>query len=669
MTSAKKYANVILPLKLRGLMTYSVPEEMEEVECGMWVEVILAGRHYYGVIMSLSDRAPNLDPAKVREISDIADLPPVPEPDLAFWDALAEYYMCSVGEILKAAYPQAVRNQADVKSRRKAAEPHPADYSLLPELSEAQKVAFDGIAAGLKRHRTVLLHGVTGSGKTEVYMHLAAPKLASGSNVLMLVPEIAMSRQLQERLGRVFGDSLIVFHSKLTAPQKKAALLKLSSGGSYMILGTRSAVFLPVGNVSLVIVDEEHDQSYKQEDPAPRYNGRDAAMLLASLRGADVLLGSATPSFEALYNVAAGKYIKVDLLEKYHGSLEPDIRIIDTGKARRFREMDGSFSRELVWEMEKTLKAGEQIMVFRSRRAYSTMVQCDACGDIPKCPHCNVSLTYHKFNNNLSCHYCGYSKPYETSCRACGTGTMSLRGSGTEKIEEEVQAIFPDAVVERFDAQTTESRTAEREMLSRFASGRTDILVGTQMITKGFDFEKLSLVVVINADSLFAVQDFRADERALQLLRQLRGRAGRREAPGRMFIQTDQPEHPVLKRLVGGVDDASAVSGSLAERRMFSYPPFVRLIVISVKDRSEGRLWHIGRDLEAAIRECGVKDFTGPVKPAVDKVGDELISQFWLKLPRNSSLAATKRMLYEKVCLLSLKYKSAPNIIIDVDPK
>ena len=669
MANAKIYANVILPLKLRGLMTYSVPDGMEGAECGVWVEVILAGRRYSGVIRSLSDKAPDLDPAKIRDIQALADLPRIPERDLDFWDALADYYMCSVGEVLKAAYPQAVRKQAEVRSRKRIPEPHPADFSLLPGLSKAQTAAFGQIDAGLRRHKTVLLHGVTGSGKTEIYMHLATPRLSSGSNVLMLVPEIAMSRQLQDRLECVFGDSLIVFHSKLTAPQKKAALLKLSSGGPHFILGTRSAVFLPVGDISLVIVDEEHDQSYKQEDPAPRYNGRDAALLLASMRGADVLLGSATPSFESIYNVSSGKYVEVDLLEKFHGSLEPEIRIIDTCKARRFKEMNGSFSRELIWEMEKTLGAGEQIMVFRSRRAYSTMVQCDACGDVPRCPHCNVSLSYHKYNNTLSCHYCGYSKPFEPACKACGKGSMALKGSGTEKIEEEVQALFPEAVVERFDAQTTENRAAERDMLSRFASGSTDILVGTQMITKGFDFEKLSLVVVISADSLFAVQDFRADERALQLLRQLRGRAGRRGTPGRMLIQTDQPDHPVLRRLAGGTDEASAVAGSLAERRMFSYPPFVRLVVISVKDRSEGRLWHICRDLETAIRECGIKDFTGPVKPSVDRIGDELISQFWLKIPRNRALAATKRMLYEKIGLISLKYRSAPDIVIDVDPK
>ena len=668
MTCANLYANVILPLKLQRLMTYSIPEGMEDVACGVWVEVKLAGRNYYGVVRSVTDVKPDIELSKIRSLESIPDLPRIAEGDLKFWETIADYYMCSVGEVFKAAYPQAVRKQAEVKSRRKAAAPQPADFALLPALSPAQKAACDGIEAAFAGRKAALLHGVTGSGKTEIYMTLAASRLQKGRSVLMMVPEIAMSRQLQDRLAKVFGDMLIVFHSKLTAPQKKAALQKLAAGGPHIILGTRSSIFLPLGNVSLVIVDEEHDSSYKQDDPSPRYNGRDAAILLASQRHADVLLGSATPSFEAMYNVASGKYVQVDLLEKYHHALEPRIKVIDTCKARRLKDMKGTLSRELIQEIRRTLAAGDQVMVFRSRRAYATMAQCDACGDVPKCPHCNVSLSYHKYNNTLNCHYCGYSRPFDSACKACGSGTLVLRGSGTEKVEEELQACFPDAVVERFDAQTTESRTAEREILERFASGKTDILVGTQMITKGFDFEKLSTVAVVNADSLFSVQDFRADERALQLLQQLRGRAGRRDKPGRMFIQTDQPDHPVVRRLLGQMDEAGASSGSLAERRTFNYPPFVRLIVITVKDRSEGRLWHLERDLGAILRECGIADFNGPVKPAVDRVGDELISQFWVKLPRNRSLASTKCLLYEKITLLSLKYKSAPNIIVDVDP-
>lgn len=669
MTTAKKYANVILPLKIKDRMTYRIPEEMPEVERGTWVEVILAGRHYFGVTAATTDKAPDIEPSKIRSLESLPDLPAISDGDLKYWKILADYYMCCEGEILKAAYPLAVRNQAEVKSRKCKAEPSPADFSLLPKLSSAQQTAFEAIRKALEAHKTALLYGVTGSGKTEIYMNLAAPQIEAGRNVLMLVPEIAMSRQLQERLAKVFGDNLLVFHSRLTAPQKKAALLKLASGKPLLVLGTRSAIFLPLERLGMVIVDEEHDSSYKQDDPAPRYNGRDAAILLAAQRKADIVLGSATPSFEAMYNVASGKYIQVELTEKYHKSVEPAIKLIDMRKARRLRDVKGSFSREVLNEIGKTLGRGEQVMVFRSRRAYAPMVQCPECGDIPKCPHCNVSLSYHKFNNTLECHYCGYRKPFSGVCGACGKGVPALKGSGTEKIEEELQQCFPETEVARFDAQTTESKAKEKRMLEDFAAGKTGILVGTQMITKGFDFDKLSLVVVVSADSLFALQDFRADERALQLLQQLRGRAGRREKPGRMLIQTDQPEHPVLQRLTGNSDEEAMRLGSLSERRMFGYPPYVRLIVITIKDRSEGRLWHLERDMQALLAECGVTGVMGPVKPAIDKVAGELISQFWLKLPRTGALASTKALLYEKIGLLCLKYKSAPNIVIDVDPQ
>lgn len=668
MANAEKYADVILPLKLRGGMTYRIPEVMGDLVRGEWVEVILAGRHYYGVVADVTSKAPDLDPSRIRPIENRPDLPAISEEDLKYWKALAGYYMCSMGEILKAAYPLAVRKQAEVRSRKSKSSPAPSDFSLLPELSPAQGRALTEIRDALNASKPALLNGVTGSGKTEIYIHLAAEKLQAGRNVLMLVPEIAMSRQLQDRLAKVFGSSLLVFHSKLTAPQKKAALLKLSSDSAYMVLGTRSAVFLPLARLGLVIVDEEHDSSYKQDDPAPRYNGRDAAILLAAQRKAAIVLGSATPSYEALYNVATGKYARVDLLEKYHKSVEPVIKVIDMRKARRLKDVKGSFSRELLNEIGRTLKRGEQVMVFRSRRAFAPMVQCPECGDVPKCPHCNVSLSYHKYNNSLECHYCGYRRPFEPVCGACGKGVPVLRGSGTEKIEEELREYFPGTVVARFDAQTAESKAEEKKTLEEFAAGSIGILVGTQMITKGFDFEKLSLVAVISADSLFALQDFRADERALQLLQQLRGRAGRRETPGRMFIQTDQPDHPVIRRLTG-LDEGSALQpGSIAERRLFAYPPYVRLIVITIKDRSEGRLWHLERDMQAMLNECGT-GFLGPVKPAVDKVAGELISQFWIKLPRNSSLATMKALMYERIGLLCLKYKSAPDISIDVDPQ
>ena len=661
------YADVILPLKLGGRMTYAVPEGLEGITRGTWVEVNLAGRIYYGVVDSLKEQAPGLDPLKIRPVISLPPLPPVSEKDLHFWRSIADYYMCSEGEVLKAAYPQNVRRQAEVKSRKTAVRKGAEPVSPLPQLSAAQAKALAATEEALASKKSVLLNGVTGSGKTEIYMHLAMPRVEAGGQVLYLVPEIAMSRQLQERLESVFGDRLLVFHSKLTAPQKKKVLERLAEGGPCIVLGTRSAIFLPLSNLRMVIVDEEHDSSYKQDDPAPRYNGRDAALLLASQRGASVVLGSATPSYEALYNVAAGKYVQVDLLQRYHRSPEAKVKIIDTRKAMRLKDMKGSFSRELLADIRKTLEKGEQVLVFRSRRAYSPVVQCLQCGDIPKCPKCNVPLSYHKYNNTLECHYCGWHTPFDGTCKACGSAEMAPRGAGTEKLEEELKEYFPEARVERFDAQTTESKTAEREMLTDFAEGRIDILVGTQMITKGFDFANLSLVAVVQADSLFSLQDFRADERALQLLSQLRGRAGRREAPGRMAIQTCQPDHPVLKRLTGKADEELR-SGSLAERKMFGYPPFVRLVVITVKERSEGRLWHMERDIRTILGECGVNSALGPVRPPVEKIDNRLISQFWVKLPRNNRLAPTKNMIKTKLDSLRLRYGQS-DITVDVDPQ
>lgn len=666
MVEAKKYADVILPLKLGDRMTYSIPEGMEGIVRGTWVEVVLAGRHYFGVVDTLKDEAPGLDPLKIRPIISLPNLPRISKDDLRFWKSLADYYMCCEGEVLKAAYPQAVRKQAEVKSKpSKKSLPQPQPDTF-PKLSKAQSAALEEAEEAISANKTVLLHGITGSGKTELYMHLAGRRIDGGGQVLFLVPEIAMSRQLQDRLEAVFGEKLVVFHSKLTAPQKKKVLEKLASGQPCLVLGTRSAIFLPLCRLAMVIVDEEHDSSYKQDDPAPRYNGRDAAILLASQRGAPVVLGSATPSYEALYNVAAGKYAQVDLLERYHRGAEARVKVIDMRKARRLKDVKGSFSRELLADIRKTLEKGEQVMVFRSRRAYAPVVQCQQCGDIPKCPKCNVPLSYHKYNNTLECHYCGWHTPFQSHCKACGQETLIPRGAGTEKLEEELREYFPEARVERFDAQTTASKSAEKEMLTAFAEGSIDILVGTQMITKGFDFAKLSLVAVVQADSLFSVQDFRADERALQLLVQLRGRTGRRETAGRMVIQTDQPEHPVLMRLTGKADEEMRL-GSLAERKMFSYPPFVRLVVITVRERSEGRLWHLERDISAILKECAVQSVLGPVRPPVEKIDNHLISQFWLKLPRNSSLALTKNILKAKLDSLRLRYGSV-DVTADVDP-
>lgn len=733
MTSHRLYVDVILPLRLKGTLSYYVPDEwISMVYEGSWVIVTLVGRKYLSVVQSVSIHPPDFDPKKIKGIVSVVDLPPVKRDEMNFWRKIADYYMCSVGEVFKAAYSQSFQKQVEKVERSKAKKALASTDSIkkegeeteksacrmaetdtegsssqdawlpdLPELSSFQHSALQEIKGYFKKSENVLLNGVTGSGKTEIYMHLAAEALQSGGSVLFMVPEIAISRQLYSRLQKVFGERLLLFHSKQTAVRKKKVFDTLittdieqhegcsraiatgsdtdnvNTSGSgrpdvkrrdgnkgYIVLGTRSAVFLPFSDLKLVIVDEEHDSSYKQSEPAPRYNGRDAALMLAAGFKANVILGSATPSLESQYNVHTHKLEQVLLSHKYHANIEPQIKIIDTVKARKLHNMKGSFTMELINEMRRTLDRGEQIMVFRSRRAYSPIVQCQQCGAIPKCPHCNVSLSYHKFSNSLECHYCNYKRTFSAICPECNELSIVAKGAGTEKIEEELAEYFRDAVVARFDAETTESKVREQKILKDFAAGRINILVGTQMITKGFDFENLTLAVVINADSLFAVQDFRADERALQLLQQLRGRAGRREKRGTIIIQTAQPERPILQSLLTGINTQES---SMKEREMFGYPPFVRLMLITVKDRFED-LAKVSFEVEKAVRECGITDFAGPITPSVEKIGREYIRQFWIKFPRNRQLQSAKQALLSKIELIKVNFKNLPTIIVDVDP-
>lgn len=677
MGAKEKYAGVIVPLKFGETLSYSIPEGLE-VEKGSWVRVQVGAHEYLGVVEDISSCPPAIGLSKVKGISETVQMPRVAETEISFWKALSEYYMCSTGEVFKALCPVSFRKQTKVRPRgRKLAEESAEAAFPLPELSQEQQKVADALKEhfGVRKPSPAFLHGVTGSGKTEIYMTLASAELDGGRSVLYLVPEIAMSRQLQERLAKVFGPRLLVFHSRLTAPQKKAVFDTLASASSsgkeqYIVLGTRSALFLPSPNLGLVIVDEEHDSSYKQEDPAPRYNGRDAAVLKASLYGAKVLLGSATPSYETLYNVAAGKYFKVELLHKFGGAAESAVKIIDTVKARRLHNMKGSFTIEALNAIRKCVASGGQVLVFRSRRAYSSAVQCEECGAVPLCPKCNVPLSYHKFNDSLVCHYCGRTIPFAPKCPQCGAEAgLALHGAGTEKIEEELREYFPEFRIARYDADTAESSREGNAILKDFADGKTDILVGTQMITKGFDFDSLALVVVVSADSLMAVDDFRADERALQTLRQFRGRAGRRSSSGKMLVQTSQADHPVFARLLqdGTGKASSAPEEALAERKMFGYPPFVRLVSIVVKDRSEGQLWHVCRDIEAILKDASL-DYSGPIEPAVNFFRGMNIRQFWIKLPRNRALASTKASLGRSLDAMLLRYRHAPILTIDVDP-
>ena len=682
MAVEKRYVEVLLPLKLKDALTYRLPEGWT-VEPGAWVQVPLRGHLVLGIVERVCDSAPKgVSLSAIGEVAALVDKPAVSQDELTFWHAVADYYLCTPGEVFKAAYNAGLQRallqpETTVRRRKKIAKadkgevPGAAEapeFALKP-LSAAQETALERIRAGFAAGKPVLLAGVTGSGKTEIYLHQAAEALRQGRDVLYLVPEIAVSKQLQQRIADVFGDRLLVFHSQTTVPQRYKVINTLRRDPTpRIVLGTRSAVFLPMRKLGLVVVDEEHDRSYKQDDMAPRYNGRDAALMLAAQQGASVLLGSATPSYEALYNVQTRKFARVALPDRFHGGDDPEVEIIDTTKERRLHNMEGSFSRKLLKEMAAVLEAGNQVLVFRSRRAYAPVVQCEACGEPVKCPHCNVTLSYHKFNNILSCHYCGYHRPFTMRCPSCGEVALAERGAGTEKLEEELQAAFPGRTVARFDADTTQRKTVQEKLIRDFAAGRIDILVGTQMISKGFDFERLAMVVVVSADSLFAVPDFRSDERALQLITQLMGRSGRRGGQGRIVIQTAQPDHPVLQRLLNPGRPAVASAGLLEERKQFGYPPYVRMISVTVKDHYEGRVWNVCRLVKEAAEASGITDIAGPVSPAVDVVADEHIARFWIKLPRTRNLAATKQAFAARLAQIERDFKGHTTLIVDVDP-
>ena len=668
MTGDRISVDVVLPLRLTGDVSYFLPEALQEaVEVGSWVAVTFHGRRYLAVVSRKGALAAGVDPAKVREIDEVkAGIPAIGRAQMDFWKSIAEYYMCTPGEVFKSACPAQFFKQVEKKRSLRRKLPH---YEIKPEavLSSAQQKTVDAIekyfAGGT---RTVLLDAVTAAGKTEIYMALARKTLARGSGVLFLVPEIAMSRQLEQRLREAFGEKLLIWHSRQTPAVRKGIYDRIvSSKEPYIMLGTRSALLLPHGDIGLVVVDEEHDGSYKQADPAPRYHGRDLAVMFARFHSACTLLGSATPSLESLYNARTGKYGYVELKERYYGDPELKTVLIDMNRAWAAHDVRGSFSMKLVNMMRETLDRKEQIMVFRSRRSYSSYVQCPHCGSVPRCPSCNVALSYHKFKNVLSCHYCGYQTAYDAVCGNCGCEGLALRGAGTEKLEEELQQLFPDASVARFDADVTASPREEKKVLDSFRNGDIDIMVGTQMITKGFDFANLSLVAVINADTLVSLQDFRCDEKALQLLAQLKGRAARRGSAGSFVIQTWQSDYPVLKDAVAGRYDYDSL---LEQRRAFSFPPYVRLVSLTVRDRYEGRVFRMADEIKARLAEMPGIDFVGPVTPAVNKIQGYYMAVFWVKLAKTAAARASKQQVAELVGRMHGFMKPPVDIVVDVDP-
>lgn len=766
-----QFIQVILPLRLEWRPWYFVPAELGCSRIGEKVRVLFSNRKYTGIICNISAYAPaDIDVSKIKSIECIErNLAPISRNELRFWEQLAQYYMCTIGEVARTTFPASRLDREEVEARKKqlieareararearerrmqrlegrrarlenmlkkarkaetrekyAAElaamereitdikggqtsrgtggsdlhrtdniglsftgiesqSSRADHSDGITLSAAQEKAYGEIKTAFNEKKTALLAGVTGSGKTEIYMKLAAETMVSGRNVLYLVPEIALSRQLEHRLSKVFGDSLMVFHSHETNAKRgqvASMVAAATAGSNYIVLGTRSALFLPHHELGLIVVDEEHDSSYKQDSPAPRYNGRDAAAMLAQIEDARLLLGSATPSLESLYNCSTGRYAKIELSERYHGESDIEVEIIDTKAERRKRGMHGNFSRKLIAHINDTLAEGRQVLILRARRSYAPAVQCSGCGDIPKCPRCNISLSLHKTQSGdrLVCHHCGNSYRYDGICAICGSPMENI-GAGTQKIWEEACALFPQAHVDRIDSDITRRPQDERAVIDDFANGRTDILVGTQMVSKGFDFERLGLVAVIQADTLLSIQDFRADEKALQLLEQFKGRCARRGGRGLFVLQTSIPDYPVFTELQEGSEN-----DMLEERKRFGYPPFFRIVIIRARDKFAERAEQfctilsneIYMTLGAACDEevdlgDGISgkcvNIVGPYTPPRETEDGQHLRELRISLARTKQLTKYKQLIYNTINSFISRTKYDGTVSIDVDP-
>ena len=541
--------------------------------------------------------------------------------------------------------------------------------SLNP-LNVAQERAFTAIRNSFQEKSVCLLHGVTSSGKTEIYIHLIEEVLRKGQQILYLLPEIALTTQITERLKRVFGHRLGVYHSKFPDAERVEIWKKQLTDESYdIILGVRSSIFLPFKRLGLIIVDEEHENTYKQQEPAPRYHARSAAIMLASMYGAKVLLGTATPSVESYFNARKGKYSLVQLKERYKEIRLPHIELVDIKELTRQKRMKGPFSPVLVKEIRSALDRKEQVILFQNRRGFAQMVECRTCGWIPKCKNCDVSLTFHKRLNQLTCHYCGYTQSVAASCPACGGVELLNRGIGTERIEEDIQLTFPDVRVARMDLDTTRSRTAYEKIIADFEQGKTDILIGTQMISKGLDFNHVNVVGILNADTMLNYPDFRSYERAFQLMAQVAGRAGRKDKQGLVILQTKSPELPVISQVLNN-DYEQLYEDQLAERQVFRYPPFYRLIYVYLKHRKEDVLEQAA-EMAATLLRTGLGNrVLGPDKPPIARIQTLFIKKIMIKVELTASMTKVRDYLKGVQRTLSEDARFRSLIVYyDVDPQ
>ena len=744
------YADVILPLPLDGMFTYSIPAHMQEsMQVGMRIRVPFGkSKTYIAIVAHLHNERPS--GYQVKEILELIDQQPVLLPQqLKQWQWISNYYMSPIGEVYKAALPGGMKAEDGYKARtelyitlappfqseqgrhialemlRKAqrqlevmhvylemtangeevtreallnsshntlatinalikrgilvtyerevarlnhgGEPHPEH---IKQLNEAQQDAFNQIQFQFLKKQVVLLHGVTSSGKTEIYIHLIQQALERKQQVLYLVPEIALTVQMMNRLRKVFGNQLGIYHSKYSDAERVEIWQKQLSDNPYdIILGARSAVFLPFQRLGLVIVDEEHETSYKQQDPMPRYHARDVAIMMAApIREARVLLGTATPSMESYYNTQTGKYGLVELKQRYQGIELPEIQIVDTKALQHRKLMNGPFSPILLSRVREALEHGEQAILFQNRRGYSPMVECRQCGWVPRCQHCDVSLTLHRNTNELVCHYCGATYSIPTSCPSCESKELQARGFGTEKIEDAILAIFPEARVARMDLDTTRSRNAYERIIDDFAAGRTNILIGTQMISKGLDFDRVSVVGILNADTMLNYPDFRAYEHAFMMMAQVSGRAGRKGKRGLVILQTKQPDLPLIHQVVRN-DYVSFYNSQVLERREFHYPPFYRLINIYLRHKDNDLVETAANVLGNRLRQWFGIRLLGPDRPSIAKVKQQNIRKLVLKLENGIDIKKVREylLLAQSQLLADRRYTSI-QMYFDADP-
>ena len=746
------FTDIILPLPLDGVFTYSVPQSLEgQVIRGVRVLVPLGrNKTYVGIISEVHDKKP--EGYQTKDILQVLDSCPILlDAQLHLWQWIADYYMAPIGEVFKAAFPAGLKAEDGYRPRtetyielsqkfRNEASIHVAlnmlqraskqltafiDYLALsgwdknePQeitrdellnqghslptltalvkrgllqtyerevgrlnlggepcfekikpLSQVQQDAFNKIQFSFLKKNVTLLHGVTSSGKTEIYIHLIRQTLEQKKQVLYLLPEIALTVQMMERLQRVFGNRLGIYHSKYSDAERVEIWQKQLSTHPYdVILGARSAVFLPFQDLGLVIVDEEHETSYKQQDPMPRYHARSAAIMLAQMFGAKTLLGTATPSLETYHNAKTGKFGIVELFQRYQGIELPEIQIVDIKDLQHRKMMNGPFSPILLSKVREALERGEQVILFQNRRGYAPVVECKQCGWVPHCQHCDVSLTFHRHLNQLSCHYCGYTYQVPTECPNCGCIHLQTRGYGTEKIEAEVHDIFPEARIARMDLDTTRSRQAYERIIGDFSSGRTNLLIGTQMISKGLDFDKVSVVGILNADSMLNYPDFRAYEHAFMMMSQVGGRAGRRGKRGLVILQTKSPDLPLIQQVVHN-DYAAFYRLLIAERQQFKYPPFYRLIYVFLKHRDDRTVETASIEMVSRLRQWFGARALGPDKPSVSKVKSLSIRKLVLKFEPGINMSEVRKYLaLAQQQMLQDKRYSSLQIYFDVDP-